>query len=207
MKIKGNHGNRPPGHSSRIRRGDGPKSEWVAPNKQAVPLPLIIDNVNIDPQSGVRVWCIEARVDLVGDSPELIEIHITGDPCLDPVRLQRFFRWATPIEIARVTVPSLLEQGIDPFQHEYATDGYPDAANVNRKPTTRLSDAFLQEIARQYVEVGHGYARAIAEQRGVSRRTVISWVEKARKRGFLGPTKPGRRNRRVLIGKPDKSVE
>ena len=207
MKIKGNHGSRPPGHSSRTRRGDGPKSEWIAPNKQAVPLPLIVDNVYIDPQSGVPVWCIEARVDLVGDSPELIEIHITGDPCLDPVRLQRFFRWATPIEIARVTVPSLLEQGIDPFQHEYATDGYPDAANLNRKPTTRLSDAFLQEIARQYVEVGHGYARAIAEQRGVSRRTVISWVEKARKRGFLGPTKPGRRNRRVLIGKPDKSVE
>jgi len=207
MKIKGNHGNRPPGHSSRTRRGDGPKSEWIAPNKQAVPLPLIVDNVYIDPTSGVCVWCIEAKIDLVGDSPELIELHLEGDPCLDPIRLQRFFRWATPIEIARVTVPGLLEQGIDPFQHEFATDGYPDAANIDRKPTTRLSDEFLQEIARQYVEVGHGYARAIAQQRGVSRRTVISWVEKARKRGFLGPTKPGRRNRRVVSAGQRKNIE
>jgi len=207
MKIKGNHGNRPLGHSSRTRRGDGPKSEWIAPNKQPVPLPLIVDNVYIDPTSGVRVWSIEARVDLVGDSPELIEIHLTGDPCLDPIRLQRFFRWATPIEIVRVTVPILLEQGIDPFQHEFATDGYPDAANIHRKPTNRLSDEFLQEIARQYVEVGHGYARTIAQQRGVSRRTVISWVEKARKRGYLAPTKPGRRNRRVLFDNPDENIE
>jgi len=137
----------------------------------------------------------------------LIELHLEGDPCLDPIRLQRFFRWATPIEIARVTVPGLLEQGIDPFQHEFATDGYPDAANIDRKPTTRLSDEFLQEIARQYVEVGHGYARAIAQQRGVSRRTVISWVEKARKRGFLGPTKPGRRNRRVVSAGQRKNIE
>ena len=198
MKTKENHGKRPRGHSSRVRPGNGTKSKWTAPNGLAFHLPLVIDNINVDPESGVRTWSIEAHVDLVNDQPELTGIQLSGDPCLDPIRLQRFFRWATPLEIVRETIPALMAKGIDPFRHEFATDGYPDAANTDRKPTTRLSDEFLQEIARQYVEVGHGYARAIAQQRGVSRRTVISWVEKARKRGFLAPTTPGRRNRRVI---------
>ena len=207
MKRKRNHDNRPSGQSSRVRPGTGTKSNWIAPNGQTVQLPLIIDNIYVDPESGVRTWIIEAQVGLVNDQPELVSIQLTGDPCLDPIRLQRFFRWATPLEIVRVTIPALMTEGIDPFLHEFATDGYPDSANIHRKPTNRLSDEFLREIARQYVEVGHGYARTIAQQRGVSRRTVISWVEKARKRGYLAPTKPGRRNRRVLTGNPDENID
>jgi len=193
MKRKNNK--RPPGCTSRVRKGSGPVKTWTASNGQVVQLPLIVDHVNVDPENGVRLWCVEARIDLVLGRPELVEVQLQGNPFLDPVHLQRFFRWATPIEVVRVTVPSLLEKGVDPFKYDYSINGYPDSANVERKPTNRLSDEFLQEVVRQYVEVGHGYANTIARQRGVSPRTVISWVEKARKRGFLGPTTPGRRNR------------
>jgi len=189
---------RPAGQSSRVRVADGPRSEWVAENGEAVDLPLIVDNINVDAESGECVWCIEARVDLVSGQPELIDMHLTATPCLDTVMLQHFFRWATPVEIVRRTIPVLLAKGIDPYAHDYATDGYPDAADIDRKPTNALSDGFLEEVARQYVEIGRGYARAIAQQRGVSKRTVVSWIQKARRRGILSSVKPGQYGGRVV---------
>jgi transposase len=54
-----------------------------------------------------------------------------------------------------------------------------------------LSDPFLEEIAREYLRIGRGYARAIASERHVSERTVVSWVEKARRRGILTRVPPG----------------
>lgn len=189
---------RPAGYSSRLRRASGKRKTWRARNGQQVELPLIVDHVNIDAGSGESVWVIEARIDLVAGKPELVEIQLEGNPCLDPVLLQRFFRWATPIEIVRRTLPLLLEKGIDPFEYEYATDGYPDAAELDNKPTNALSDEFLEEVARQYVEIGRGYARIIAQQRGVSERTVVSWVQKARKRGILSATTPGKRSETLI---------
>ena len=193
-KLKG----RPHGVSSRVRRADSSAGTWTAKNGEAVELPLIVDLVNIDPDSGECTWMFEARIDLVGHEPALVNISLEGNPCLDPVRLQRFFRWATPIDIVRRTIPALLAKGIDPFLFEYATDGYPDAGDFERKSTNALSDAFLEEVARQYLEIGRGYARAIATQRGVSERTVVSWVQKARRRGILSPVRKGSRGGKIL---------
>jgi transposase-like protein len=198
MTPTGRIQDRPPGYSSRLHRARGPRRTWVAPNGQALELPVIVDHVNVDPKTGNFIWHIEARVDLVGRHPNLVDIRLIGNPCLDTVLLQRFFRWATPVEVVRRTVPALLEKGIDPFKHEYATDGYPDAADIDRKTTNALSDAFLEEVARQYVEIGRGYARVIARQRGVSERTVVSWVQKARRRNILSPTTPGRRSEEIV---------
>ena len=191
MKEKHKLQGRPPGVSSRVRRADGTAVTWIARNGQTVELPLIVDHVNIDPDSGESTWIFEARVDLVGREPALVTMSLEGNPSLDPVRLQRFFRWATPVEIVRRTIPALLAKGIDPFLHEYATDGYPDAGDIERKSNNALSEAFLEEVARQYLEIGRGYARAIAEQRGVSERTVVNWVQKARRKGILSPVKKG----------------
>ena len=193
-KLKG----RPPGVSSRVRRADGATETWIATNGQAVELPVIVDHVNIDPASGECTWIFEARIDLVGPAPALVNMHLEGNPCLDPVRLQRFFRWASPIEIVRRTIPALLAKGIDPFLFEYATDGYPDAADIERMPTNALSVEFLEEVARQYLDIGRGYAGIIAKQRGVSKRTVVSWVQKARRRGILTPVRKGSRGGRIL---------
>ena len=182
---------RPVGQSSRVCAADGPRSEWVAENGQVIHLPLIVDHVNIDPESRECVWLIEARVDLVSGRPALVDMRLTGTPCLDAVRLQRFFRWSTPIDIVCRTIPALQEKGIDPYTHEYAIDGYPDAAEVDARFNNQLSNEFREEVARQSVEIGLGYARTIANQRGVSRRTVVNWVQKARRRGILSPVKPG----------------
>ena len=189
---------RPRGYSSRVRKVSGQNRIWTAHNGQQVRLPLIVDHMNID-EDGVQTWLAEAKIDLVANEPQLISMHLEAKPNLDAVRLQRFFRWASPLEVVRIAIPSLLEEGINPFEYEFPTDGFPDAAQIGRADNSRLSDEFLKGLAREYVEVGRGYARIIAEQRGVSPRTVVSWVEKARKRGFIEPTKPGKRSKRVVL--------
>jgi hypothetical protein len=166
VDAKRNDSNRPPGISSRIRQADGPRSMWVAANGQAVRLPLIVDHINIDPNSSIRVWCVEARVDPVDDNPDLTEVKLKGNPHLITFHLQRFFRWATPIEIVRVAVPTLLEKGVDPFEFDFSTEGYPDSANIEGKPTTmvRTPTAFRNE--------GHGCpTKPHNEMRWVSYKT------------------------------------
>ena len=190
---------RPSGYSSRVRKPAGQRRIWAAPNGQQVRLPLIVDHVNIDGETGVQTWLSEAKIDLVDDKPELVSVQLKGNPKLNPLVLQRFFRWATPLEVVRITIPSLLEMGINPFEYDFPTEGFPDVAHLGDAQANKLSDEFLKEVARQYVEIGRGYASTIAEQRGVSPRTVVSWVEKARKRGFLEPTKPGKRSNRVVL--------
>ena len=162
-------------------------------------LPLVLDILNIDEDSGEASWFVEAQVDLIADQPELTDVHLTGHPLLNANYLQVFFRWATPIDVVTRTVPYLLEQGVDLFKHEYATSGYPDDFDSSKKANTRLSDEFLEEIAQQYIAVGRGYAEVIASERGVAKRTVVSWVEKARKRGILSATKPGSSGGSLLL--------
>ncbi len=110
---------------------------------------------------------------------------------MDPARLQRNFRWATPLDIVTITVPELLAAGLDPYQFSYPPSGFPEAASVERAAPTRLTDEFLTEIAARYVLIGRGYAKKIAAQRHVSPRTVVSWIEKARERGILSGTTSG----------------
>lgn len=184
-------GGRPAGTTSRLHRGVGRRRVWNSPEGIAVELPVVVDLVHLDPDTRRRRWSVEAHVDLVGGEPCLVKIVIEGRPGLDTVFLQRFFRWATPVELVRRTVPQLLAAGIDPYRHDYAIDGYPDAAEVAPGRQGRRSDDFLEEVVRQYLTIGRGYARVIAQQRGVAPRTVIAWIEKARKRGILSRARPG----------------
>ncbi len=63
-------------------------------------------------------------------------------------------------------------------------------------PEHGLTDEFLVDVARAYraaVEQRLSPAKALAEVAGVERRTVESWVYKARKRGLMAPAvKKGR---------------
>ena len=52
-------------------------------------------------------------------------------------------------------------------------------------------ETFLEAIVARYLALGRGYAKAIAVERNVSPRTVVSWIEKARARGILTATTPG----------------
>jgi hypothetical protein len=78
----------------------------------------------------------------------------SGAILVDARYLQVFFRWATPIDVVARTVPNLLERGIDPFKHEYASSGYPEDFDSSKKVNARLSDEFLEKIAQQYINVG-----------------------------------------------------
>jgi transposase-like protein len=64
---------------------------------------------------------------------------------------------------------------------------------LNLHDKTRLTDEFLEGIVKAYLESGRGYAKKIAVIRGVSERTVVSWIQKARERGILSKTRPGSR--------------
>ena len=174
-----------PGVTSRIRPAAGRKRNWLIATDVTFPLPVIVDHMSVDPTTGERDWLIEATVDLVGGEPRLVRMNALVPSGIDPYLMQREFRWASPLEVVRVGVPALLARGIDPFDFDLPLTGFPEAATLDRPPNEPLTDRFLEDIAREYLAVGRGYARQIAAERHVSERTVVSWVEKARRRGIL----------------------
>ncbi|MBK9739521.1 MAG: hypothetical protein IPO93_08395 [Actinobacteria bacterium] len=179
------------GVTSRVRPAPGRKRQWRISDGLVFALPVIVDHMFVDPDTGVTGWLIEATVDLVDDVPALTRLDARSSGGLDLVRMQREFRWASPLDIVTRAIPQLLSKGIDPFAFDYPLTGYPDAADVGKAVNAPLTDAFLEEIAREYLDVGRGYARTISIERQVSPRTVISWVEKARRRGILTPVAQG----------------
>jgi hypothetical protein len=58
------------------------------------------------------------------------------------------------------------------------------------------TDQFLREVAKVYREaLAAGSAaprKAVQEWQGVSTQTAARWIAEARKRGILGPTRPGK---------------
>ena len=174
-----------PGVTSRIRRAPGRSRIWRCSDKHSFRLPVIVDHVSVDPDTGDLMWRIEATVSLVDGSPALTRVDALVPGGLDPVLMQREFRWASPLEVVTLTVPILLARGVDPFTFDLPVTGFPESAALGSKRNAPLTDAFLEAIARDYLAMGRGYAVAIAADRHVSPRTVVSWVEKARRRGIL----------------------
>lgn len=182
---------RPVGVSSRLRAASGTPHVWNAGDGIQVRLPLIVDYV-VTGDSGSEDMRIEATVDLVEGRPAIIEMSLVRPQGLDVAALQRTFRWQTPLDVVERMVPRLMAQGIDPFAVDLPVTGFPEVASGSRTGQGRLSDAFLRDIAEEYLRCGRGYAKRIAIERQVSPRTVVSWVVKARERGILGPApKPG----------------
>jgi hypothetical protein len=173
------------GVTSRIRPAPGRKHRWRIDDTTTFPLPVIVDHMFVDPQTRAVGWHIEATIDLVDDEPALVRLDARAARGFDLVRLQREFRWASPLEIVTRSVPILLERGVDPFAFDLPLTGFPEAAELGRPSNEQLSDAFLEAMAREYLTRGRGYAKAIAAERHVSPRTVVSWIEKARNRGIL----------------------
>ncbi len=179
------------GITSRIRPASGRKRNWRIAAGVTFPLPVIVDHMSVDSETGALDWLIEATIDLVDGEPALVRMnaHVPGG--LDPYLMQREFRWASPLEVVRDGIPALLARGVDPFDFDLPLTGFPDAATLDRPPNEPLTDQFLEEIAREYLTIGRGYAKVIAAERHVSQRTVVSWVEKARRRGILTGVRPG----------------
>ena len=181
----------PPGISSRMRPGIGEPRPWVSPLGPVIEFPVIFDLVQHDP-AGNTVFRIEVTLDLGSDGEPMVnDVHLQAAHGLDLIRLQREFRWATPLEAVTRLAPAMILQGRDPWTEEFPSEGFPERTReVVRR--NRLTDAFLEDIAREYLVAGRGYAKAIAERHSVSPRTAVAWVEKARQRGILTATQRGR---------------
>ena len=192
-------------HQASHRGSAGPEViaiRGLAPNGTTVDLPVVVDILDTDHHTGATIWKVEATIDLIDGRPALLSVRVDSSIPIDPTDMQQRFRWATPLEIVTITIPELLAVGIDPFRYPYPRDGYPEAAAVDRAAPARLTDEFLTEIAARYVMLGRGYAKTLAAQRNVSPRTVVSWIEKARKRGILSATTPGALGGTVTATRP-----
>lgn len=182
---------RQPGVTSRLHQARGRKRIWTHPSGATVPLPLIVDMVNVDPETMDQLWRIEALVDLQDGEPALKRMSLESVVGLDVVRLQREFRWASPLEAVTRLVPAMINKGLDPFSQNLPLEGYPEVTREWDSVKGKLTDEFLEDVAKQYLELGRGYAAILGEKYGVSSRTATSWVEKARSRGILSPVRPG----------------
>lgn len=177
--------------SSKLHAVHGARNAWTAPNGYMVELPVILDLVNRDPAGGALQWRVAATIDLHDGAPVVTSMQLEAPAGLDLARLQREFRWNTPLEVVTRLVPRILADGLDPFDHEFPQTGYPEASHADLMPHRKLTVEFLEDIAREYLAAGRGGTAAIAEARHVSPRTVVSWIEKARRAGILTPVRPG----------------
>jgi hypothetical protein len=186
---------RPAAHalSSRMRRVVGPATPWHSPQGPVIDMPVVFDLVMTDTLTDSEVWRVEATIDVPnqGSDPVVVQMLLESDTGLDLELLQREFRWASPLEAVTRLAPQLILRGRDPYAEEFPIDGYPD---ITRREVVvrRLTDEFLEDVARQYVIIGRGYAKALAERYQVTPRTVVGWIEKARARGILSSTQSGR---------------
>jgi hypothetical protein len=153
-------------------------------------LPVILDFVIHDRQTGSLLSITEATIDLIDGTPALVRVSVDAPGGIDLTWTQRAFRWSGPIEVVTRTVPAMIRAGRDPFLAEFPVRDLP--AVTRPAPHRQLSAEFLEDVAREYLTLGPGYAGALASAYQVSPRTVVSWIEKARRRGILTPTQPGR---------------
>lgn len=179
------------GVSSRLRPAPGRKRPWPISDDVMFALPIIVDYVIVDDTSGDVQFVAEGTVDLIGGQPALVEMRLRAPEGLDVQNLQREFRWASLLTIVREGVPALLARGEDPFTVELPVTGFPEAATLDAPSNAPLTDEFLLQIAEQYLAIGRGYPAVIAAERGVTERTVISWIVKARDRGLLSRVPKG----------------
>lgn len=63
--------------SSRFFPTEGPLHPWTT-GEVKIDLPVIVDRVHVDPDTGEEIVRIEARVDLNGGTPEVVKISFAA---------------------------------------------------------------------------------------------------------------------------------
>jgi len=176
------------GASSKVEPGVGAQKFWVAPNGASVPLPLIVVLSHVDSASCQETWRFEATVELVGGSPQVTRYDLKNIDGFNPVFMEKMFRWGTPLHVVTSHLPVLISEGVDIWQAEIPVD-----ARSGADPETgRHTDEFLLHIVDEYERIGRNYAKELSALYGVAPRTVVSWMEKARRRGLAPPGARGR---------------
>lgn len=177
------------GLTSRLHRMDDCRPVLIT-DGVLIDLPITVDLIYLDPADGELLWSFEAVVDF-DDALVVRSLNMWARNGLDITRLQQEFRWATPLDIVGRLVPKLLAEDHDIYSVDLPVTGYPEVTGGPRDASGALTDDFLEAIAREYLNLGRGYADELSTRFLVSRRTVVSWVEKARRRGILTPVRPG----------------
>lgn len=127
-------------------------------------------------------------------APTATTIALTSPRGLDLQHLQRDFRWATPMRL----ITDYLATHDDGTDKLYGKWQRPQAPAPMVQPN-ELDDDFLEEVARAYLAAGTRYSREFADLYGVAPRSVIRWIDLARRRGILTrPDQPGRVGGRIV---------
>lgn len=138
---------------SHFTRAEGSRHPWTT-GEVTVDLPVIVNWVQTDAVTGEEEVRIEARVDLVADTPEVVEMSFVAPAGLDLPRLQREFRWASPLTAVTGILPRLIAAGSDPFAVGLPITGFPAVAIQPIRRRGTLTDEFLTTIAREYLARG-----------------------------------------------------
>ena len=118
-------------------------------------MPVLFDLALVDrTHRRTDVFRFEATVDLVDGEPALVQFGRPGRPGArrGPAAAR------VPLVDARSRwspgwCRALIVRGIDPFEHDYPVDGFPGVIDRATGPANRaLSDEFLEQIAREYLE-------------------------------------------------------
>jgi hypothetical protein len=171
-----------------IELGQGRRRAWKAPNGQRVVLPVVLTAWEEDDFTGETIATVTAKVDLVDGRPQTVNVMVDAPEGLDTDGIQRHFRWATPADVVRVWMPDVMARGGDPMTEQPPSNWW------TASERQELTVAFLEEIAKEYVELGYGYANVLASKYETTPRTVRSWVDKAKRAGIVD-TSAGRRRR------------
>lgn len=103
--------------------------------------------------------------------PVVIRAEFDRDDGLDLLNAQQF-NWLAPL--------NLIADFTGPWDEWLEAD----EADFGR-PHIQLTDEFLEQVAKDYLAAGRGYAKALGMKYGVAPTSVVRWMQLARQRGII----------------------
>ena len=171
----------------RVRPLPGPIHPWRPADSagREVRFPVVTTfEVRANPETQLLLT-LAATVDLRQGSPAIVDMRFVSERGLELAVLQSTFKWQTSLRV----VTNYLLAADDGSNQCYDT-WQPLTGVQPFVAATDLDDEFLEQIAQEYLEAGRGYSAVLSSRYGISKRSAVRWVEKARARGIL--TKPSK---------------
>jgi hypothetical protein len=149
--------------------------------------------------SGGKVW-VRFETDNENKLRRLVELRVP-DPTAENLRRIPLSRISTAVAAHSSLHAALAMQYnqeppadlSDAFRGEGVP--FPRRYRLKRPATRRLEDTFFENVARAYRDAarrGLNPRQTLAADSGAAADTVASWVQEARRRGYLPPAAPGK---------------
>jgi hypothetical protein len=179
-------------------RHKGQLTDWQWSSKQEVINGVKVPMWITQRRHGVGGPDMFIKVAMRDGSPEVVELSFISQPGQSEVR-QKHLR-AVDIDrlAANLYASSVAVFGPDPSHDDeaQAMRAAEKFIELQRLPRDYrvINDSFLQNVAQVYREnIGHAPTKAVAKQFEVKDRMASTYVDKARKKGYLPPTTQGRK--------------